>query len=465
MPKRTNDGIKKRCAHKRKTWNDCACPWWFEFFHGRPYRYSLTKLAAARSEPPPRTKEDAITWRDRLRGEIRAGTFVDPDTAPATPAPADLRLTFGDVCNQYLDRHVRTPTRRPGGRQMAEILIGVLRRAEIPAAQGATVRLEQKPIEVITKADVEAVRVWRRAELAAGKARPGAKGGEAGINRLLSRLRHVFNWAIAEGYLTETPFKRGPVTVVKLDRSVEQARTRRLDAAGGQENEARRLLAHADAPLRALLVALWTTGCRIGELLSLQWAQIQRDGQGEARRLVLPGTKTKTAENRVIPIGTRLRAELSMRRHALDGREHPADAYVFGDEAGGRLSKTTLRRQWEDAALRAHGHTPIRTRGTLTPESRVAYRAINLHIHDLRREFASQLLESGADLHDVQMFLGHADITTTSRYLQSTPVRLERALERLEGAAGFTHHSHTDASAAPSPASDPKPQNRANSLN
>ena len=41
---------------------------------------------------------------------------------------------------------------------------------------------------------------------------------------------------------------------------------------------------------------------------------------------------------------------------------------------------------------------------------------------------ARTLLESGADLHDVREFLGHAAISTTSRYLQSTPLRLERAL-------------------------------------
>lgn len=55
-------------------------------------------------------------------------------------------------------RHVRTPTRRAGGKQIAEILIGVLRRAEIPAAHSSTVRLEEKPIDAITKADVEYAR-------------------------------------------------------------------------------------------------------------------------------------------------------------------------------------------------------------------------------------------------------------------------------------------------------------------
>ena len=44
-------------------------------------------------------------------------------------------------------------------------------------------------------------------------------------------------------------------------------------------------------------------------------------------------------------------------------------------------------------------------------------------------------LESSADLHDVRDCLGHAHITTTSRYARSTPVRLVQALERMEAVA------------------------------
>jgi integrase len=461
MPKCTHHGIKKRCGHSRKGWDDCACPWHFNYHHnGREYRFSLDKIASVRGEEPPRTKADAKKWRNRLRSEIDAGTFVDPDAPQPMPA-SDSRLTFGDVCDAYVKRHVDTPTRRPGGQEIAKILIGVLRRAEIPSARSTTVRLEEKPIDAITKADVEAVRTWRRAELSAGRARPGSKGGEAGINRLLARLRHLFNWAVAEGYLTTTPFKLGTVTVVKLDRSVEHARTRRLDAVG-ERNEERRLLDHADPHLRAVLVAALSTGCRIGEILSLQWCQIRRDEKGKPRWVVLPATKTKTGEARVVPVGDRLRAELSMRQHAPDGKEHPLQAYVFGDETGAQV--TSVRRQWEDAVLRAHGHAPIRKRGKLTAESRAVLHAVDLHVHDLRREFASRLLESSADLHDVQMFLGHADITTTSRYLQSTPIRLARALAKMEG-GGFAHHSHTDPPVTPSEPDGPPHENAGKPLN
>ena len=48
---------------------------------------------------------------------------------------------------------------------------------------------------------------------------------------------------------------------------------------------------------------------------------------------------------------------------------------------------------------------------------------------------ACRLLDSSLNLHDLRDCLGHAHITTTSRYVRSTPVRLAQALERMEAAA------------------------------
>ena len=59
----------------------------------------------------------------------------------------------------------------------------------------------------------------------------------------------------------------------------------------------------------------------------------------------------------------------------------------------------------------------------------------NLRFHDLRREFACGLLESKADLSVVREFLGHANVTTTSRYVKTSPVRMVEALERMEESA------------------------------
>jgi site-specific recombinase XerD len=55
-----------------------------------------------------------------------------------------------------------------------------------------------------------------------------------------------------------------------------------------------------------------------------------------------------------------------------------------------------------------------------------------LHFYDLRREFGSRLLESGASQHIVRDFLGHANISTTSRYLATTPIALEHAIRQFE---------------------------------
>lgn len=416
MPRRIHDGLRKRCSCGPRQWSKCAHPWHFSFhYNGQEHRYSLDKIARARRQPPPRSKTEAATWRDTLRSEIRSGSSIDPDALPSSTQ--DVRPTFGHVCEQYLKRHVQSPTRRPRGKREMEILVAMLCRAEVPAGAGGMITLDTKPAADITRADVEAVRDWRRRVQAEGGATVGAKGGEVGINRLLSRMRHLFSWAIVEGHVNETPFKKGSVSVVRMESSAENARTRRLEpsmrlpSGDVREGEEARLLANAGPHLRSLIVAALSTGCRLGELLSLQWSQIRRDEKGEPRWIVLPPTKTKTAEGRTVPISARLKAELAMRLTGPDGQEHGPDAYVFGNECGERV--VSIRTAWEHTCKRAG--------------------ISGLHFHDLRREFASRLLESRADLHDVQMFLGHAAITTTSRYLQSSPIRLEQALARLDG--------------------------------
>ena len=127
---------------------------------------------------------------------------------------------------------------------------------------------------------------------------------------------------------------------------------------------------------------------------------------------MLPASKTKTHDLRVIPVSSELRAVMEMRRTAPTGHPSPPDAYVFGNAVRERL--TSIKTAWRNTCRRAGIH--------------------DLHFHDLRREFACRLVGSSAGLHDVRDFLGHANITTTSRYVRSTPVRLAKALERREAA-------------------------------
>ena len=404
MKRHQNDGVSKRCQCPRREWSRCVHPWHLAFKRGgNRYRFSLSRMARTLGEPIPASKTEAKALADRLRGEIRAGRTP---VARPVPTPDVSGLTFGDVCDRYLVEYVgkidtpdgprwRGQHLRPRTAKIALYHIGIIRRIAVPAVHRTTILLEEKSFTDMTTGDVKIVQAARRSH------------GLVGCNRLMARLRHIFTWSIAEGLTERSPFTRGGVSLVKLDHRAETERTRRL-----QRGERTRLLQHAHPHLQALIIAALSTGCRRGELLSLQWSQIRRDEHGAARWIELPASKTKTNDLRVIPVSSDLRAVLEMRRTDPMGHPLPPDAYVFGNAVGEPL--TSIRTAWRNTCRRAG----IR----------------DLHFHDLRREFACRLLESSADLHDVRDFLGHANITTTSRYLRSTPVRLAQALERMEAA-------------------------------
>jgi integrase len=427
MKRHRNDGLRKICGCPRRRWTECPHSWHLNYKPrgGKAWRLSIDREVGRHVA----ARDVARVEANKIRAAIDAATFRQ-----AAPAQPSAGLTLRDVTSRYLARHVDVPTRRAHAKYSMQLHVARLVDARVPAAGETTIALGDKPIGAVMKADIEALRDQLRdeyrtnrarvAEFAAWRALPndergraprpaapprtmraGVKAGETGINRLLARLRHVFSWAIVEGYATATPFKRHGVTVIKLETKAETARTRRLEPG---EEDALRLA--AGPHLRALMIAALSTGCRLGELLTLQWQQIRRDEQGNPRWIVLDADRTKTNRSRSIPVGPRLRAELEMRRTDPVGKEFGPEHFVFGNEVGEQIA--SIKTAWRATCRRAG------IRG--------------LHFHDLRREFGSRLLESGADPHDVREFLGHANITTTSRYLASTPLRLERALSRME---------------------------------
>jgi integrase len=157
---------------------------------------------------------------------------------------------------------------------------------------------------------------------------------------------------------------------------------------------------------RDLMDAALETGCRGGELRSLQWSDVQAD------HLVLRTTKTKTKRMRQIPISPTLQKILDRRRKGPDGNDLPDDAHVFGDETRKPMSRRLANRWWH-AALKSAKIT-------------------ELNFHDLRDEFGSQLLEAGGELHEVQATLGRTTLGKTGRYLNATQVRVRGAFKKLE---------------------------------
>lgn len=201
------------------------------------------------------------------------------------------------------------------------------------------------------------------------------------------------------------------MTVVHFKK--DQGRIRRLEP-----GEEQRLLDCAPNHLHALITGALETGMRRGELLALRW----RDVRWGANTLLLPAEITKTAQARDVPITSRLRAVLELRRHAPDGSEHRPEEFVFGNEVGEQIRE--IQNVWTKTCQ--------------------AVGIEGLHFHDLRREFASRLRETpGISDHHVRDWLGHADLATTSRYLATTRVGLQQARVAFDHYRdGFAHDLH-----------------------
>ena len=241
---------------------------------------------------------------------------------------------------------------------------------------------------------------WQEANRGTDRGRPGGFRQAPGhswasiINPQPLRTAHTGDEPLGgqEGYRT-SPLVHEDPDVVR--RRKETQRQRRLEP--GEEEK---LLAAAEPHLRAVIIAALETCCRQGELLGLRWVDISL-ARGE---IILRAEHTKDREKRVIPISSLLREELESRRYDSDGQLLPPMAYVFGDEIGRRIG--SIRRAWQTAVLRAHGHQPVwiwkkkggpNDKGStrLSPESEATYRAIDLRFHDLRHEAGSRLLEPG----------------------------------------------------------------------
>jgi integrase len=212
----------------------------------------------------------------------------------------------------------------------------------------------------------------------------------------------MFAWSIRERLLTGTPFRVAGENVIRLD--PESPREQRLT-----DPEAERKLFEAASPhLRGVLTAMLETCCRPGEILSLQWHDVDL----ETRELTIRAEKAKTRRARRLPISSRLLALLEMRRLDPTGKPFPPGAFVFGNRLGERA--TSIRTAWRNA--------------------RKAAGLEQFQLRDVRHEAASRFEEAGVLTTDVSKFLGHRNLSTTSRYLNTTTRRLRLALLRVEQA-------------------------------
>ena len=234
------------------------------------------------------------------------------------------------------------------------------------------------------------------------------------VNHDLKLLRKMFNWGIVERRIERSPFKIGTQTIIKLEKETP----REFRFARSIEDE-ERILALADARMRAFITTMLDTCCRPGELRRLQWRDV--DLERRVIKLAAAGSgrtaQTKTKVGRTLPLSSRVVALLQMRQHLPDGQKMPGDRFVFGNELGEQMSKDALRNAWPRLPEKA---------GIRTADGG------HVHLADLRHEAGSRYADADVPLAHVSKMLGHANLTTTTRYLNVTEEALRRAVDKLD---------------------------------
>jgi integrase len=271
--------------------------------------------------------------------------------------------------------------------------------------KGMFISMMQKPIDEISVADVEQWRTKKRAD----------KNTKAStLNRQVTALKAALNWAVKRGIIETNNMARvehlreeDSNTKVRYLSPDERERlfaaldTREARITQGQDSHSGQ--AFADY-LKPMVIVSLNTGIRRGSLFKLRWSDI--DFQEEI--LTVRPDSAKSGKQVQIAMSTKLINTLAAWRDQTKGE---GDALVFPSPRTGGLMDN-CRKAWAN----------------LLKEADIK----KFRWHDMRHDFASQLVMKGVDLNTVRELMGHADLKMTLRYAHLAPKVKKAAVELLE---------------------------------
>ena len=163
-----------------------------------------------------------------------------------------------------------------------------------------------------------------------------------------------------------------------------------------------------DANAHLIVLLGGEAGLRCGEMMALEW----RDVDLQKRQLCVQRsdwkghiTATKGGRLRYVPLTIRLAMKLRDHRHLRSPR-------VLCHRDGAPLTQKIVQDHVRRAARRAQ--------------------LAKSGVHRLRHTFCSHLAMRGAPARAIQELAGHADLSTTQRYMHLSPAAIEGAIRLLD---------------------------------
>lgn len=313
--------------------------WWIQYcVRGKVYRESSKSTR----------RQDAVNLLKKRLGESTQGRLV---------APADAsKVTFEHLAAGYLDDY------QVNGRKSLKLAQGIVQKLRDHFGDHRAIDIRPDTINRYVKERLEQVK-------------------PATVQNELSALRRMFSLAVQQERLPDKPY----IKKLKFDNT----RTGFFE-----EPEFAAIREHLDADLQPLVEFLYLTGWRVGEVLPLQWYQV--DFQAQTVRLE-PGT-TKNDEGRVFPFDEypQLRALLERQREHTTKVEKVTEQIippVFHRD--GKPIKD-FRGAWEQACEKA--------------------KLPGMRVHDFRRTAVRNLERAGVSRSVAMKLTGHKTESVYRRY-------------------------------------------------
>ena len=369
-----NHGLRKRCSCKRKDWAKCPHGWHLNYKPkgGPQYRLSLDREAGRHID----SKTEAIEEAEHIRISIRNGTFhVDAESEKNKPGDEGVSL------EAYARKDWLTSAEQNLKASTVRFYRDHLENHVFPL-------LGQRALATVSRRDCR--------QLVATAREKGLKIQT--VRGIVRTLSVVLSQAVEDEQLPANPalsmrkyLRRGDEPEPSIDPFTRE------EAAHVVE-----ITRQSFPEWHPWLLCGLRTGLRAGELLALQWGDIDWCGRFVLVRRNLVRGKLTTPKNhqcRRVDLSPQLRAvlRLSRRRKTVEWSKHglPRPDWVFPSAAGTALDESNVRKAFNQI-LDAAG---LHRRGP----------------HQMRHTFASLLLQAGEPITYVSQAMGHQDASITLR--------------------------------------------------